>query len=234
MSSAVLARQTGSNGNLGDSPIMPFRFWLVGLVISLVLIPYAGRGQESQWQSLAGEASAMSRKISPEKMDYNLEVGPVLLNVGASLTGGYNSNTGLSQSASGGSAYTTPAGNLSLMWPITDLNMLTFSVAFGYSYYFDVAETDSPGGFFISPNSALTGTFFVGDFRFTPYDQFSLQNDPTQAGELSNLSRFTIYQNSAALAIVTGKQKYRDWETDRKSTRLNSSHLKLSRMPSSA
>ena len=26
---------------------------------------------------------------------------------------------------------------------------------------------------------------------------------------------------------------YRDWETDRKSTRLNSSHLKLSRMPSS-
>ena len=28
--------------------------------------------------------------------------------------------------------------------------------------------------------------------------------------------------------------EYRDWETDRKSTRLNSSHLKLSRMPSSA
>ena len=27
---------------------------------------------------------------------------------------------------------------------------------------------------------------------------------------------------------------YRDWETDRKRTRLNSSHLKLSRMPSSA
>ena len=30
------------------------------------------------------------------------------------------------------------------------------------------------------------------------------------------------------------KARYRDWETDRKSTRLNSSHLKLSRMPSSA
>ena len=34
-----------------------------------------------------------------------------------------------------------------------------------------------------------------------------------------------------ALLAKTG---YRDWETDRKSTRLNSSHLKLSRMPSSA
>ena len=32
-----------------------------------------------------------------------------------------------------------------------------------------------------------------------------------------------------------GKQtKYRDWETDRKSTRLNSSHITRSRMPSSA
>ena len=30
------------------------------------------------------------------------------------------------------------------------------------------------------------------------------------------------------------RNPYRDWETDRKSTRLNSSHLKLSRMPSSA
>ena len=30
------------------------------------------------------------------------------------------------------------------------------------------------------------------------------------------------------------KRAYRDWETDRKSTRLNSSHRSLSRMPSSA
>ena len=29
-------------------------------------------------------------------------------------------------------------------------------------------------------------------------------------------------------------EAYRDWETDRKSTRLNSSHRSLSRMPSSA
>ena len=30
------------------------------------------------------------------------------------------------------------------------------------------------------------------------------------------------------------ERAYRDWETDRKSTRLNSSHRSLSRMPSSA
>ena len=32
----------------------------------------------------------------------------------------------------------------------------------------------------------------------------------------------------------TKERRYRDWETDRKSTRLNSSHRSLSRMPSSA
>ena len=40
------------------------------------------------------------------------------------------------------------------------------------------------------------------------------------------------------VVIVDDQQReragYRDWETDRKSTRLNSSHRSLSRMPSSA
>ena len=43
--------------------------------------------------------------------------------------------------------------------------------------------------------------------------------------------------SGAASALREGDKyiyAYRDWETDRKSTRLNSSHLKLSRMPSSA
>ena len=34
--------------------------------------------------------------------------------------------------------------------------------------------------------------------------------------------------------VVRNTQAYRDWETDRKSTRLNSSHSAKSRMPSSA
>ena len=38
----------------------------------------------------------------------------------------------------------------------------------------------------------------------------------------------------AGLVKGASKGKYRDWETDRKSTRLNSSHITRSRMPSSA
>ena len=48
-----------------------------------------------------------------------------------------------------------------------------------------------------------------------------------------------IHEGAEIIKIITdflpaGKAAYRDWETDRKSTRLNSSHRSLSRMPSSA
>ena len=37
-----------------------------------------------------------------------------------------------------------------------------------------------------------------------------------------------------AINLIKNGDVYRDWETDRKSTRLNSSHSAKSRMPSSA
>ena len=45
-----------------------------------------------------------------------------------------------------------------------------------------------------------------------------------------------VYLEENPACEVCGKQatRYRDWETDRKSTRLNSSHSRASRMPSSA
>ena len=42
------------------------------------------------------------------------------------------------------------------------------------------------------------------------------------------------YTSDVRLILHTKDLVYRDWETDRKSTRLNSSHITRSRMPSSA
>ena len=42
------------------------------------------------------------------------------------------------------------------------------------------------------------------------------------------------YVRDHYLTETASETPYRDWETDRKSTRLNSSHRSLSRMPSSA
>ena len=44
----------------------------------------------------------------------------------------------------------------------------------------------------------------------------------------------SVENGKGLIDALNNKSKYRDWETDRKSTRLNSSHITRSRMPSSA
>ena len=50
----------------------------------------------------------------------------------------------------------------------------------------------------------------------------------------NNFNLFVILGVVSLIFPITVKRGYRDWETDRKSTRLNSSHSGESRMPSSA
>ena len=69
--------------------------------------------------------------------------------------------------------------------------------------------------------------FFLERKKFVAHKTFNINN--------TNTGSFGIYV-LAAQKGVTGLRlgRYRDWETDRKSTRLNSSHSAKSRMPSSA
>ena len=50
----------------------------------------------------------------------------------------------------------------------------------------------------------------------------------------SSKSRIHFRQDEIWFVSIGQRIGYRDWETDRKSTRLNSSHITRSRMPSSA
>ena len=51
---------------------------------------------------------------------------------------------------------------------------------------------------------------------------------------LSTEDPIELVTQHAFTSLVPTAKGYRDWETDRKSTRLNSSHSAKSRMPSSA
>ena len=53
-------------------------------------------------------------------------------------------------------------------------------------------------------------------------------------GKDSGVMLNMAYQYAKENGNINYDTSYRDWETDRKSTRLNSSHRSLSRMPSSA
>ena len=54
------------------------------------------------------------------------------------------------------------------------------------------------------------------------------------ASMFASPERIEMCQNTLEASVIVKMVSYRDWETDRKSTRLNSSHSAKSRMPSSA
>ena len=59
-----------------------------------------------------------------------------------------------------------------------------------------------------------------------------IEYDIAQPGDSTDL--LIQYCKASPQSLFLNNEYYRDWETDRKSTRLNSSHSAKSRMPSSA
>ena len=72
------------------------------------------------------------------------------------------------------------------------------------------------------------------DFQLLDFGNITCedQNLEKSQEDLAEIVSKILQKNGKS--IVLGGNLYRDWETDRKSTRLNSSHRSLSRMPTSA
>ena len=95
---------------------------------------------------------------------------------------------------------------------------LNFKLNVAGNYYI-VATCDSTAALF--RNNGITSS----PYPIGPNKVFSYTGNSVTPATGNFQNYFYFFYNT---------QIYRDWETDRKSTRLNSSHLKLSRMPSSA
>ena len=102
----------------------------------------------------------------------------------------------------------------------------------------------------VNPNASTTNVATFSTLHFMNYANTSVfktyllrNNSPDAATSPGVEASVGLYRSTNAISsivltasgsnIVSG-QTYRDWETDRKSTRLNSSHSRASRMPSSA
>ena len=75
------------------------------------------------------------------------------------------------------------------------------------------------------------------DYYKTKFPKLSLSSNLVSTGVADTIewalpALMKIFYGSNEAITIQGA--YRDWETDRKSTRLNSSHSAKSRMPSSA
>ena len=111
----------------------------------------------------------------------------------------------------------------------------------GYAQFPEASTLD---GLNYPPFTANTDGVVIGHqfFGNLDYDDGSFNLDPTygygrttthEIGHWLGL-RHIWGDSNCGTDYVADTPRYRDWETDRKSTRLNSSHRSLSRMPSSA
>lgn len=148
--------------------------------------------------------------------DYNLKLGPVLLNTNATIGAEFNDNIGLTNSGAKSDFILTPQVGVSAQWPITASNTLTLSTSIGYSKYLIHPQYDT-GNVLLSPDSALSFDVYVGDFKINIHDQFSYQDDPIGVGGVSNVVTFSRFQNTAGIGVV--------WDLNKLILTLNYDHI---------
>jgi hypothetical protein len=172
--------------------------------------------QESVRPSLAGDRLAALQRPVIDSSNYNLRLGPVLVDLSSGLQVEFNDNVTLSEHDRESDLIIRPSLNASVLWQVTELNAVHLDLGIGYTKYLNHSQFDT-GGLLIAPNSNVSFDVYFGDFRITFFDQFSIQQNPVDEITLSRVGKFERFQNAAgvtvlwdlnAVALVSGYTNY--------------------------
>jgi hypothetical protein len=179
-----------------------FTWWLVSaLLLSILLGSENANAQESIRPSLAGSLSAESRRPVIDSGQYNIQLGPALLSMSALLDLEYNDNIELSETNRKSDLIIEPLLNTNVLWQVSEYNAIRLNLGVGYVKYLNNPRFDS-SSLSVTPDSQLAFDIYVGDFRFTIFDQLSIQQNPVTEINLSNVARFERLQNAAGLSVT--------------------------------
>ena len=148
--------------------------------------------------------------------DYNMKVGPVLLNLNGSLETDYVDNIALTENGTKSDIIVTPQIGITAAWPITASNTLRLNTSLGYSKYMIHPQYDT-SHLLVAPDSVLSFDLYVGDFKINFHDQFSYQQDPSTVGSLSNVVNFSRFENIAGIGVI--------WDLNKLILTLNYDHI---------
>jgi len=171
------------------------------LISSHLLCATRVLAQESIRASLAGDAAAFARRPSLSNTGYDLQLGPVLARFAASLGLEFNDNITLSQNNRESDLIVRPSAEANLAWQVSELNALRLDLGIGYAAYASHSQFDTQS-LLIAPLSALSFDVYIGDFRITFFDQFSLLQNPVDQINLANVGRFPRFENSAGVTVL--------------------------------
>jgi hypothetical protein len=171
------------------------------LISSHLLCATQGLAQESIRASLAGDEAAFARRPALSNAGYNLQFGPVLAKFSASLGLEFNDNITLSENNRESDLIVRPSLYANTVWQVSELNALRLDLGIGYAAYASHSEFDTQS-LLIAPLSALSFDVYIGDFRITFFDQFSLLQNPVDEIDLANVGRFPRFENAAGITVL--------------------------------
>jgi hypothetical protein len=125
----------------------------------------------------------------------NARIGSATVRVVAGLRTQYNDNISYSEFNRLSDFIISPNIEFNVLWPITEINTLTFDLGLSYDKYLDHPEADS-NNVVIAPDSALNFRVGVGkhvtiDF----FDRFSYQQTPLDSPTIGNTLDFGRFEN---------------------------------------
>jgi Putative beta-barrel porin 2 len=159
------------------------------------------RAQDAVRPSLAGEEAAEARQQDIEHIPYNLMTGPIRYRVSATFGVEYNDNINLSENNAESDFIVHPQVNIDAIWPVTQINTLRLDIGLGYAFYLDHSDQDT-NGILLSPGSQIAFDIFIGDFRINFHDRFSLQQDPIDELQVSNVVDYGRFENAAGVSLM--------------------------------
>lgn len=138
--------------------------------LGLVLQSRQAPAQEALRNSLAGDAAAEARHISPEAMPYTFKNGDFRLLLSPSLDLDWNDNVYLSKNSPQDDYILRPTVGIDASYPLTDKNLLRLDVTLGYAWYLNHHDLSS---LYLASGSQVSFDILIKDLLLNLHDSFS-------------------------------------------------------------
>jgi hypothetical protein len=180
---------------------MLLRARLMVALAAAIIVWQTASAQESIRPSLASAQSAEANKPVIDVGQYNLLLGPVLAGFSANVDVAYNDNIDLSETDRKGSLIIEPGVTANLLWQATEDNALRLNMGAGYVKYLTYPQFNS-SSLIITPDSQIAFDIYAGDFKFTIFDQLSIQQNPLEIIDLHQVARLLRLENAAGINVT--------------------------------
>jgi hypothetical protein len=181
-----------------DAPPSRLRWGLLALLLAAPLA-WGQQLEQPLRHSMAGEAAAQARRLQQGDAPYTIKSGDLKVLASSSMGMEWNDNVNTSKTNAMAAWVLKPHGGLLASYPVTDRNLLTLNVGFGYDKYL---EHERYSSWALDSDSQASFDFYIKDIWINVHDRFSYSQDSSQEASVANTGDFGTFNNTAGLSAT--------------------------------